>query len=73
MLKASQNLKTVLKLEPKFGLEGELTEAQLFDIKKLLQEKRAADSSIIVYELKDAKNLKKTVLGEPKGNTSNII
>jgi hypothetical protein len=31
-----------------------------------LQEKRAAGSSIILYELKDGKNLKKTVLGEQK-------
>jgi CRISPR-associated protein Cas2 len=71
--KLHKTLKRFLNWNQNSVFEGELTEAQLFDIKKLLHEKRAADSSIIVYELKDAKNLKKTILGEPKGNTSNII
>jgi CRISPR/Cas system-associated endonuclease Cas1 len=52
---------------------SEMTEAQLFDTKKLLQKERATGSSIILYELKDVKNLKKTILGEQKGNTSNIL
>jgi len=61
-----------LKL-PKRVFEGEITEAQLFDIKKLLQEGRAKDSSIIVYEFKEPKNVKRTIIGDAKGNRSNVI
>jgi CRISPR-associated protein Cas2 len=68
-----KTLKRFLNWNQNSVFEGELTEAQLFDIKKLLQKKRAADSSIIIYELKDGKNLRKTVLGQQKGNTSNIL
>jgi CRISPR-associated protein Cas2 len=71
--KLHKTLKRFLNWNQNSVFEGELTEAQLFDIKKLLQEKRAGGSSIILYELKDGKNLKKTILGEQKGNTTNIL
>ena len=71
--KLHKTLKRFLNWNQNSVFEGELTEAQLFDIKKLLQKKRAASSSIILYELKDGKNLKKTFLGQQKGNTSNIL
>ena len=71
--KLHKTLKRFLNWNQNSVFEGELTEAQLFDIKKLLQKKRAASSSVILYELKDGKNLKKTVLGQQKGNTSNIL
>ena len=71
--KLYKTLKRFLNWNQNSVFEGELTEAQLFDIKKLLQEKRAVGSSIIVYELKDGKNLKKSILGEQKGNTCNIL
>ena len=71
--KLHKTLKRFLNWNQNSVFEGELIEAQLFDIKKLLQKKRAASSSIILYELKDGKNLKKTVLGQQKGNTSNIL
>jgi CRISPR-associated protein Cas2 len=71
--KLHKTLKRFLNWNQNSVFEGELTEAQLFDIKKLLQEKRAGGSSIILYELKDGKNLKKTIHGEQKGNTTNIL
>jgi CRISPR-associated protein Cas2 len=71
--KLYKTLKRFLNWNQNSAFEGELTEAQLFDIKKLLQKKRAAGFSIILYELKDGKNLKKTILGKQKGNSSNIF
>jgi CRISPR-associated protein Cas2 len=68
-----KTLKRFLNWNQNSVFEGEVTEAQLFDIKKLLQEKRAEGSSIIVYELKEPKNLKRTIIGDPKGNRSNVI
>jgi CRISPR-associated protein Cas2 len=66
-------LKRFLNWHQNSVFEGEVTEAQLFDIKKLLQERRAKGSWIIVYELKEPKNVKRTVIGDAKGNRSNVI
>jgi len=68
-----KTLKRFLNWNQNSVFEGEVTEGQLFDIKKLLQERRAEGSSIIVYELKEPKNVKRTIIGDVKGNRSNVI
>ena len=53
--------------------EGNVTQAQLVKIKKLLNEIRAEDSHVTLYSIESEKRLHREQLGPPRGNTSNII
>ncbi len=53
--------------------EGSVTQAQFAKIKKLLNDIRAEDSHITFYSVESEKLLHREELGEPRGNTSNIL
>jgi len=55
--------------------EGDLTEAQLREVKTRLESVASGESgdSIVVYELGSEKYVEKTVIGEEKGSTDRII
>jgi CRISPR-associated protein Cas2 len=77
---ASKNCPKIHKILKRFlhwnqnsVFEGEITEGQFFDIRKLLEKEIAEESSVILYQLKEPKNVRKIILGREKGNTSNIV
>jgi len=55
--------------------EGDLTEAQLREVKTRLESVANSSSgdSIVVYELGSEKYVEKTVIGEEKGSSDRII
>jgi len=55
--------------------EGELTEAQLREVKERLKSVASGESgdSIVVYELGSEKYVEKTVIGKKKGSSDRII
>lgn len=55
--------------------EGELTEAQLREIKDKLESiaEDGSGDSIIIYELGSSKYIDRTVIGDEKGSTGRII
>lgn len=55
--------------------EGDLTEAQLREIKSRLDSVASGESgdSIVVYELGSEKYVEKTVIGKEKGSSDRII
>ena len=53
--------------------EGTVTIAQFAKIKQLLNQVRAENSHITFYSLENDKLLRREELGDPKGNTSNIL
>lgn len=53
--------------------EGTVTRAQYKQIQILLNRERAQDSHITLYSMENEKLITREELGDPKGNTSNIL
>ncbi|MEA2012455.1 MAG: CRISPR-associated endonuclease Cas2 [Verrucomicrobiota bacterium] len=72
-VKLHKQLKKYLYWNQNSVFEGTVTKAQYIEIKHILNEKRAAKSHITLYSMENEKLLKREELGNPQGNTSNIL
>ena len=66
-------LKKYLLWNQRSCFEGELTEAEFFEIKKLVEKTRDITSHVCYYVWKDPKTFQKHEEGNPKGFTGNQI
>lgn len=66
-------LKRYLNWNQNSVFEGTVTAAQLMQIKKVLEKKRAKDSHVIIYSMENDKLLTKEELGDPQGGSDNVL
>ncbi len=66
-------LKRYLHWNQNSVFEGTVTQAQFMEIKKVLDERRAKDSHVIVYSMENDKLITKEELGVPKGGADNVL
>jgi len=53
--------------------EGELTEGELREIKEHLKEITGTGDSVVIYQLGNNKYIDKEIIGEEKGNSSQVL
>ncbi len=66
-------LKRYLSWNQNSVFEGTVTRSQFIEIKRVLEDRRAESSHIIVYSMENDKLLTRDVLGDPKGEPGNVI
>ncbi|MFP4351299.1 MAG: CRISPR-associated endonuclease Cas2 [Puniceicoccaceae bacterium] len=71
--KLHKALKRHLHWNQRSVFEGQVTPAQLAEIKHTIHRIRHPKSHIVFYQIENEKMLKKEELGEGEGNTGNII
>ena len=72
-VKLHKALKKYLNWNQNSVFEGTVTRSQYVEIKHILNEKRAKKSHITLYSMENEKLMTREELGEPLGNTSNIL
>ncbi|MDD5502974.1 MAG: CRISPR-associated endonuclease Cas2 [Candidatus Thermoplasmatota archaeon] len=72
-VKLHKHLKKYLNWNQNSVFEGIVTKSQYFEIKDILDRKRAEKSHITLYIMENEKLLTREELGEARGNVSNII
>ncbi len=53
--------------------EGNLTEGELREIKKYLEDVTDIGDSVIIYQMGNEKYIKKEIIGEEKGSSSQVL
>ena len=66
-------LKKYLHWNQNSVFEGTVTKAQLMEIKKVLEKRRAKDSHIIVYSMENDKLITREEMGDAKGGVDNVL
>lgn len=66
-------LKRYLHWNQNSVFEGTVTQAQLLEIKTVIEKRQAKNSHIIVYSMENDKLLTKEEFGDPKGGTDNVL